>query len=113
MADMRSLKEDKAPPAFGPCEECLIRLLEQIVHVAPDERRAPEGAESTTAVVRPTALAPSLPQLRQRVIEMMQADDNMAAQLAIGEAKVPSSLSALATRICPTHAEYSKSMRVL
>jgi hypothetical protein len=109
---MRYLKEGKAPPAFGPFEECLIRLLEQIVHVAPDERRARDGTESTTAVVRPTALAPSLPQLRQRVIDMMQADDNMVAQLATGEAKAPS-LTALATSICPTHAEYSKSMRSL
>jgi hypothetical protein len=66
----------------------------------------------TTTVVRPTALAPSLPPLRQRVIEMMQEDDNMAAKLASGEAKIPS-LSALATRMCPTHAGYSTSMRML
>lgn len=112
VTDMRYFNGAKADQSFEPFETCLTTMLESNIQLAPDERRAADGADGTQMVVRPTALAPSLPQLRERVMDMMKQDANLAAKLESGEAKVPS-LSALAARMCPIQSRHATSLRML
>lgn len=98
----------EANSKFGPFEAELRSMLEERELLCAEERR--QIQDGAPAPERLSPLAGSLPQLLRAAEQRMRADPVKRAKLDSGEALIPS-ISALATRMAPSHPSRATSLR--